>query len=520
MIAATRLAAVLAPCCAPVIIAFAATTSPAQPPPPSYQRDVVPILRTACVGCHGAQAPAGGLALGSYAELMRGGKNGAAIVPGKSGASRLVLMLTGAVKPQMPPGGGGLKAADIETIRRWVDAGAKNDAPPKTALSSGKPSKTAVAAATVVRAPRALGTLRANVAPPVHALAFSPDGKTLAVGTYQRVLLCDPATRAVKTVWNGHADAVRALAFSPDGKWLASGGGTSGALGQVRVWSVAGGREARVFGNQTDAVNTLAFSPDGKLLATGSADKTIQVWDTATARPLQTLRDHADAVLGLAFRSDGKFLASCSADKSVKIWDTATWRRLYTLGAHDEPVTSVAFAPNGSALLTTSADRTAKVWNFGPESSGLARALPGHGHGVLLVALTPDGQLAATASADKTIKLWNVGSGANTATLADPKDWVYAVAFSPDGKRLAGGTWDGAVTLWNIETQKVEGAFSTRLRSEPLRAMSEGLKSRAPNTTVLRTGDKRRADRSSVRQYGGFSEPGIEIPRTKARHDR
>jgi hypothetical protein len=433
-------------------------TPPAAPAPPSFQREVLPILRTACMGCHTGPTPAGGIALGSYAELLKGGKNGAAVVPGRANESRLVRMLTGAVKPQMPPGPG-LKSADIDLIRRWVDAGAKNDTPVALAVRPGRsPAPKVVNAAPSL--PRAIGTRR-NIPAPIHALAFSPDGKTLAVATYQRVLLCDPATRQVTAVWTGHADAVRALAFSPDGTRLAAGGGISGARGEVRIWNVPERREVRSFGNQTDAVNAVAYTPNGKTIVSGSADRTIQLWDAGTGTPLQTLRDHADAVLGLAFRADGKYLASCGADKGIKVWDTANWRRLYTLGEHTEAVTAVAFAPAGSPLLSASADRTVRVWNFGAEGSGVARTLGGHGQGVWSVALTGDGQFAATASADKTVKLWNVGNGANTATLTDPKDWVYAVRFNPDGKRLAAGTWNGLVYLWNAETRALEGTLAT-----------------------------------------------------------
>ena len=433
---------------------------PYAPPPPSFHREVLPILRTACIGCHAAPTPAGGISLGSYAELMKGGKSGAAIIPGKSDMSRLVQMIAGATKPQMPPTTL-LKASDIDLIRRWVDAGAKADAP--LPIAPSKTTDKTAAAAVSTTAPHALGTLR-NIASPVNALAFSPDGKMLAVGTYQRTLLCDPATRQITATWGGHADAVRSVAFSPDGKWLASGEGTSGAAGGARLWDVVAGREIRAFGNQDDAVNAVAFSPDGKTLATGSADKSIQLWDTATGKPLQTLRDHADSVLGLAFRPDGKFLASCSADRSVKVWDTATWKRLYTLGAHDEPVTAVAFDSTGSPLITASTDRTAKVWNFAADNSGLARALGGHGNSVTAVALIPGGQILATASGDKTVRLWKYSDGVNIATFTDAKDWVYAVRFSPDGKRLAAGTFDGMIYLWNVETKKLEGTIST-LRS-------------------------------------------------------
>ena len=437
---------------------------PFAPPPPSFQREALPILRTACIGCHSAPTPAGGIALGSYAELMKGGKSGAAIVPGKSDASRLIQMIAGLAKPQMPPTTL-LKAGDVDILRRWVDAGAKADAESPLAPANKATTKAPAIkiASTSLPLPHARGAFR-NIAPPVQTLAFSPDGKTLAIGTYQRILLCDPATRQITAVWGGQADAVRTVAFSPDGKWLAAGGGISGAFGEARLWNVAERRESRTVRNQSDAVNAVAFSPDGKTLATGSADKSIQLWDTATGRPLQTLRDHADSVLGLDFRADGKFLASCGADRSVKIWDTATWKRLYTLGAHDEPVTAVAFAPANGPLVTVSTDHTAKIWNFAADNSGLARTLGGHEKSVQAIALSSDGQFAATASGDKTVKLWKINDGANLATFTDAKDWIYAVRFSPDGKRLAAGTWDGMIYFWNVETKKLEGSLST-LRS-------------------------------------------------------
>jgi WD40 repeat protein len=438
-------------------------------PPPSFQREVLPILRTACLGCHAAPSPAGGISLASYADLMKGGKSGAAIVPGKSGSSRLVQMMAGTVKPQMPPTGS-LKASDVDVIRRWADAGAKDDLPIPLKSTPGKAgsisSKSAAVTASLssaIASVRPVGKLL-NIAAPVQSLAFSPDGNMLAVGTYQKVLLCDPVTRQVTSVWGGHTDSVRSVAFSPDGKWLAAGGGTSGAFGDARLWNVVARRAGKTLASQTDAVNAVAFSPDGKLLAAASADKSVQIWDAASGKPLQTLRDHADSVLGLAFRADGKYMASCGADKSFKIWDTVTWKRLYTIGAHEEPVTALAFNSDNS-LLSAGADRVAKVWNVAADNASSSRTLGGHEKPVLCVAVSQDGQFAVTGSADNTVKLWKIGDGSNLATFTDAKDWVYAVRFSPDGKRLAAGTWNGQVYLWNIETRKLEGAFST-LRPE------------------------------------------------------
>src|ERR1051325_8470738 len=69
--------------------------APPKPPAPSFQKDVLPILRTACLGCHSAENPTSGLALNSYAGLMKGGKGGPCVVPGKSADSRMVKYMLG-----------------------------------------------------------------------------------------------------------------------------------------------------------------------------------------------------------------------------------------------------------------------------------------------------------------------------------------------------------------------------------------------------------------------------------------
>ena len=437
-----------------------APTAAANGAPALFHRDVLPIFRTACLGCHNAQSPAGGLSLASSMDLLKGGRNGVPFTPGKASDSRLVQMLTGTLKPQMPPGGS-LKQGDLDIIRKWIDSGAKIDA----AIPEKGPRVKARMPGVTTPHPALLVTPSSgphlNVAAPINALAFSPDGKVLAVGTYQRVLFYDVAAKQIIKTWPGHADSVRSLAFTKDGKKLAAGGGSPSVLGEVRIWDMTTGREVRAFGDHTDVVNALAFSPDEKTLATASSDKSLKIWDPATGKLLQTLRDHSDAVLGVAYHPNGKFLASCSADHSVKIWDTTSWKRLYSVGAHEDIVTDVEFTPGGGQFLTSSADATAKVWNFGPDGSNEARAFHGHERTVWGVTPSSDGKLAATAAADKRVKIWTLDNGNNTVTLQDAKDWVYAVRFSPDHTLLAGGAWDGTVLLWNVGTSKLVTSFTT-----------------------------------------------------------
>ncbi|HXG24350.1 MAG TPA: c-type cytochrome domain-containing protein [Chthonomonadales bacterium] len=408
--------------------------------PLTYHKDILPLFRAACIGCHGSKNPASGLTLDSYASLMKGGKGGAALIPGNSRESRLMKYLLGTLQPQMPIGGS-LKPAEIERIRHWIDAGAIEGVRREIQSMNNK-------------------SLRPHVAPPVTALVFGPDGKTLAVGVYKEVQFWDMESRKRVKTWSGHADAVHALAFTRDGKRLAAGGGTPGESGEVKLWDVEKGQEIRTLGEHTDVVNALAFSPDGTKLATASADNTIKLWDLNSGKVLQTLRDHSDAVWGLAWSPDGKFFATCGADKNVKVWDAITAKRLYSITAHGDIIYDVEFSPDGRRLVTAGADKLVRVWNFGAEGSEMMRALTGHTHSVHAATFAPDGKLMATASADRSVKVWTSNDGNNIRTLQDAKDWIYVVRFSPDGKRIVAGTWDGVVLIWNAMDGKLEERLS------------------------------------------------------------
>jgi Planctomycete cytochrome C len=92
---------------------------------PSFSKEIVPIFAAACSGCHSAHAKMGSLELDTYEGVMQGGNHGTVVVPGNSGESRLYLMIAGKMSPAMPMDGKSLTAAQIELIRRWIDAGAK-----------------------------------------------------------------------------------------------------------------------------------------------------------------------------------------------------------------------------------------------------------------------------------------------------------------------------------------------------------------------------------------------------------
>lgn len=116
--------------------------------------------------------------------------------------------------------------------------------------------------------------------PRVHALAFAPDGRTLAVATGQAVQFRDTATWSKNQPdWQQHS-AVLALAFSPDGTRLAIGTvGRTGVPPNGYLWDVALSKEIGLLPGHQQQISGVAFSPDSKILATGSWDRTVRLWN-------------------------------------------------------------------------------------------------------------------------------------------------------------------------------------------------------------------------------------------------
>lgn len=119
----------------------------------------------------------------------------------------------------------------------------------------------------------------------ISALAFSPDGRRMAIAKVQsgQIELWDVEKDQSVTVIKIY-DHVNALAFSRDGRSIAAAMGWAGD-GGAAVWDVATGELRATLGGHGDVVKSIAFSPDDKLLATGCLDDVVRVWDTTFASP-------------------------------------------------------------------------------------------------------------------------------------------------------------------------------------------------------------------------------------------
>ena len=311
-------------------------------------------------------------------------------------------------------------------------------------------------------APVITGTPESAAAVGGHTLAvLSVRGEILAViGAGGTVRLRNALTgRPVgRPVVSHHA--VTGLAFSPDGKTLAV---TADGL---QLWSTATGQ--RIGGplpvaDATAAAGPAVFSPDGRLVAAIGSDGKARVWKVATQQPTGitvALRNSGGLTRdALAFSPGGKTFVTVGANGTAALWSVATGRRVGvpmaastpgSQAAAGRPAAAVAFSPDGRTLATA-IDGTVRLWDAATQQEigtpmtagpGLANA----------VAFSPDGGTLAIAGGDGTARLWDVATQQEIGTpmTAGPAS-LYAVAFSPDGRTLAtigGGTarsWDVAV---------------------------------------------------------------------------
>lgn len=323
-----------------------------------------------------------------------------------------------------------------------------------------------LAANSVANIPQTVQTLKARPLPgsekwhAVAAMAYSPDGKTLAAGSWMAtVKLLDLTTGKELPAPARHKDSVCAVAFSPDGKLLASAGGNEfkparngyKTTGQVKLWDLAARTERELAGH-TNKVLAAVFAPNSKTLATGSADQTLRLWDVATGKERAVLKGHAEAIWSVAYSADGKIVASASFDRTVRLWDANTGKEAGILKGHDEEVMAVAIAPDGQTLATGSADWTIRLWNLPTKT---ARAvLNGHGGTVYCLRFLADGRTLASGSGDETVKLWDVATAKERLTLRGHRSGVHALAVSSSGLALASAGMDDAVRIWELSDRR------------------------------------------------------------------
>ena len=427
--------------------------------PVDYTKDIYPIIENKCLVCHSGNVvdTNGKLDMSSYAKLMKGGKRGPAVVPGKSAESNLFLFCSRQKKPIMPPKSEEpLTSLEVSLIKLWIDEGAK------------APSMEKIKDKVIVNLPPAL-------VKPVRAVAVSPDAKLVAGSRGNQVhlfemksepadakkgtpkkddwtfskTLVDPTLKTPdgKEAKAAHISLVESMAFSPDGKTLATG-----SFQELTLWDMEKGTPKQRIGGFADRVTAIAYSADGKYFATGGGapteDGEIKIFDAATAKVVIDIKNgHSDTVFGVAFSPDGKLLATCAADKFVKVFEVPGGKFVKAFEGHTHHVMGVGWTPDGKKLASCGADNFVKVWDY--EKGEKIRDMQGHTKQVTQLFFVGKTPQFLTVSGDSTLRMWNADNGGNVRQYPGATDYVYAVGASPDGTVVAAGGEEGVVRIYN-----------------------------------------------------------------------
>jgi len=303
----------------------------------------------------------------------------------------------------------------------------------------------------------ATGTLRRSINGDPGALALSPDGRWLALHGPNDAVQIQPTDGDGPPITLGrHRNASIALAFSPDGTTLASAAGQSATL-----WDVARREERLTLRGHKETVTDLAFSPDGNWVATTSNDHTARIWDARTGQTLAVLPGPwlMDTV---AFSPDGRYLAvSVSAIGGTAMATVSLYRLLGRherrwLAGHDFGAQCLAFHPRLARLASGADDTAIIIWDA--ESARALRRWTAHNAWVTGLAYSPDGSLLASGSgfyADRpheTLRLWDAETGSLRRALSGHVASVFALTFDPTSRRLASGDESGLLIIWDVST--------------------------------------------------------------------
>lgn len=352
-------------------------------------------------------------------------------------------------------------------------------------------------------------------------LALSPDGKTLGVGTKEKILCLDEATgKTVGELASPEKGELHNISFSNNGKnllvssddnslhqwnyatnkqgrqltgilnmrdkgglnydpnqyWesniakfvrfknnllLSRDGKTmiKGKFGKkVKRWDVASGKTVMEYVGHKKAVLAYDLSKDGKKLVTGGGDGKIILWDVETGDSLRTIASYREPIFDIKFNSDETRVLTCSWDATMKIHDLASTALEHYFDFKEYSAYNLIFHPNDLYVFTGRLDNSVQMWEIDTKTP--VRTFVGHTDVISSMTISPDQKLLMTSSWDGSIRLWDIGTGLMTKKLVDHHGAAHVAIFSSDGRYAYTGGADRTIRMWDLSTSKVVKTFN------------------------------------------------------------
>ena len=417
----------------------------------SYHVQIVPILKRSCQGCHHPGDPNGDLIVTTYADLTRGGMAGEAIIPGKPDDSLLIELISGD-EPAMPQNQEPLSAEEVEMFRSWILEGAHDDTPAEVDDMGEAEYPTY------------------TVPPVVTAVAYSPDGSTLAVSGFREVLLYDTVNFELKARLVGKAHRIESLTYTTDGKILGIAGGSPAQFGEVQLWDTETNTLIKAMRSSYDTVYGLSFSPDASRVAFGCSDQTVRVLSVEDEKELIKFDNHSDWVFGTVFSTEGTHFVSCGRDTALKLVEVDTGSFVDDINSSNKgygEINTIARHPTKDQVLSAGEDRIPRLYKIfreirrdvGNTDFNLIQAYEAQSGTIEGVAFSADGSRFATGSAGGEARIYNVEDGKRLASMQGDAVGVFAVSFHPNGTQLATGGFDGKIRIFDASSGKLLNAF-------------------------------------------------------------
>jgi WD40 repeat protein len=293
--------------------------------------------------------------------------------------------------------------------------------------------------------------------PSVSDLAWTPDGRLLAVATTTRIDLYQIDTRSVLRTLYPTSDGIVKINFSPGGTWLVSGSRRgdekTGYASSLDLWLGPNWKPLGLIYGVEAGLSDMTFTPEGDYLAVVYSRPAynasyVDFWSTLTWT-INTTMD-AGNLLEVAVSPDGSYLATSPDRYAVQVWDLEEHIYLYKLPtSFTGAVNTMVFSPDSGILATGHYDGIIRLWDV--ENGDLLLEFD-TGAVVQSLAFSPDGLIIASGGSfeNSDIQLWDVGSGARLKLLENDSSGIGNLVFSPDSLYLVSASYDGVLRLWGI----------------------------------------------------------------------